>query len=193
MKKLVFLLLIALLAITLIACGSGEKEADGTSKSADSDTQQDKSDTEDEVKKEEATKELSDTVLETEDSKIVIKNIEQLTGNYEEKQILAIEMEFTNKSDSPEAPWMEAATVLNAVQETDTTVETLSGGNSFLPEDYKPELAKLWKTDIKSGATVDVVIAYELLYPGNPVRIMDRTLDDKPEKFERIVETTEAK
>ena len=103
-------------------------------------------------------------------------------------QILAIELSFTNNTDEPVSPWMSLG--IQAEQETDTTVEMLTGANGLFPEDYKPDLVKMGDTDVKPGATVDAVIGYEILYPGKPVRLTNFSFTDEI-LFERIVETTE--
>lgn len=117
-----------------------------------------------------------------------IKEIEQVTSVDGNTEILAIEMSFTNNTDHASAAWPLIG--ISAEQEDGNLVKDLSGANSDLPDDYKSEQASLWREKIKPGATVDVVISYEILYPGNPVRLYE-TFGAYGEEllFERIVET----
>ncbi|WP_054753619.1 DUF5067 domain-containing protein [Piscibacillus salipiscarius] len=183
-----------MLTIFLAACGDdGETEADTTNdeteteetNEGDQETENEDSETENEKenKDEESSdeSEVSDTVLENEDYKYVIKGTEQLTGKYEDRPILAVEVEFTNKTDEPTSPWMALA--LKAEQETDTTVEILNGANGLFPDDYKPDLVKMGDTNVKSGATVEAVIGYEILYPGSPVILKEFTMMDEDISF----------
>lgn len=195
MKKLLFLFVAMMLF--LVACGdnsASDEESDNTSsteieEASAEETEQEESDAGAESDKKEQIDEVSDSYLDTGDYIYEIKEIEQLNGRFDDgTQVLAIEMTFTNNSDEPKSAWSSLG--ISAEQETDTTVESLNGGNSYLPENYKPDLAELWMTDIKPGATVDVVIAFEILYPGNPVRLYDRFGDlNGNSTFERIVET----
>lgn len=188
MKKLLFALTVLL--VMLAACGDDSEE---TGASEPADNQEENTDTEEveETTESEETTKVSDTTLDTGDYIYEIKEIEQLDSKFDDgKQVLAIEMSFTNNTEEPASPWMSLG--IMAEQETDTTVETLSGGNSYIPDDYKPEKTELWDTDIKPGATVDAVIAFEILYPGSPVRLYDSmAMSQEDVTFERIVETTE--
>ncbi|MBM7598021.1 hypothetical protein JOC34_000378 [Virgibacillus halotolerans] len=131
--------------------------------------------------------EISDDTVEDDDYKIVVKDVEQIDGNYD-TQVLALEVEFTNKSEDSISPWMSS--LIKANQETDTTVELLDGANGLFPDDYKPKLVEMGDSDVKGGGTtVDAVIGYEIEYPGEPVQLIDFNGSDTPETFEKVVET----
>lgn len=181
----------------LVACGSSNNnESDETlsnevEEASAEETEQDDSDADEEAndEEEEQTDEVSDSYLDTGDYIYKIKEIEQVESKFGDgTRALAIELAFTINSYEPKSAWMSLG--LAAEQSTETTVEELDGENTHLPEDYKPDLAELWTMDIKPGATVDVVIAFEILYPGEPVRLYDRFGDISGNStFERIVET----
>lgn len=140
---------------------------------------------------EEETEELSNDTVENDDYKIVIKDIEQIDGKYD-SQVLALEVEYTNKSDESKSPWMAIVGMIKANQETETTIESLTGANAHFPDDYKPELVEMGDSDVKGGdTTVDAVIGFEIEYPGEPVYLIDFNMSDKPDTFERVVETEE--
>src|SRR5690625_4379542 len=172
MKRSLMFVLFTVLSLFLIACNGDDKPTDETN-------------TENQEVKEKSS--VSDTTLDTGDYVYEIKDIEQVVGK-EDMNILAVEVEFTNKSDEPKSPWM--AGELFAEQETETTVELLNGALGMFPDDYKPELTEMGDTNVKPGATVDAVIGYEILYPGNPVRLYNFMYDENP-LFERVVETEE--
>ena len=77
---------------------------------------------------------------------------------------------------------------IKAEQETDVTVESLNGANGQFPEDYKPDLVEMGDTGIKPGATVDAVIGFEIIYPGEPVKLTNFSFTDEV-LFEKVVET----
>ncbi|MGY3778427.1 DUF5067 domain-containing protein [Isobaculum melis] len=188
MKKLLSLSFVGLCALTLAACGNGDSSKDTAKEenSAKVESKQENS-AKTETKKEDK---ISDSEYETDHAKFVIKEVEQLTGKYDNKQILAITIEFTNKGDTPTSPWMAFATSIKATQETDVTVETLNGANGYYPDDYKPELVEMGGTNIKPGATVEAVVGFDIEFPGSPVQMLDFNLSGKPEKFDRVIETT---
>ncbi|MBM7600357.1 hypothetical protein JOC34_002748 [Virgibacillus halotolerans] len=78
-----------------------------------------------------------------------------------------------------------------ANQETDTTIELLDGANGQYPDDYKADLVEMGDTNVKSGATVDAVVGFQIKYAGEPVQLIDSNGSDNPETFERIVETSD--
>ncbi len=185
MKKI--LLLSSILLIALLAACSGSNEDAGVGGSNGSEESKEES-TDNESSE---SKEISDTHLDTGDYVYEIKEIEQMESKFEDgTKIIAVELSFTNNSDEPASPWMSLG--FFAEQETDTTVEQLNGANGLFPEDYKQELVVMGDTDVKPGATVDAVIGYELLYPGEPVRLYEAmAMSDEELTFERTVETTE--
>ncbi len=194
MKKL--LLSSALVSLVVLsACGDGNEETTTDpveETSADSTETSDES-TEDADETEEDTQEendsaTNDTTLDTGEFVYEIKEIEQLDSQYDAStKILAVELTFTNNSEDAVSPWISQG--ITAEQETDTTVETLMGSNGLYPEDYKTELVEMGDTNVKPGATVDAVIGFEILYPGEPVTLKEFTYGDS--SFERVVETTE--
>lgn len=186
MKKIVGLGLIFAVSFGLAGCGSSDSGNDTTESTSKSDVSSSV------VKESSATSseksEASDTVYEDKDSKIVIKNAEELTSQYDENvKIVAIEIEYTNKGDKAQSPWFAFATSIKPIQETDVTEELLDGANGLYPEDYKPDLVSMGDTDVKAGATVDAVVGVQLKYPGSPLILKD-FMDEGT--FERTIETT---
>lgn len=168
-----------LLSMFLVACGEDEKEKE-PSPADENESSEVENDSEEE------NNEISDTHLDNGDYVYEIKEVEQITSQYDDTQILAVELTFTNNTGDPTSPWMSQG--IKAEQETDATVELLNGANGLFPDDYKTELVEMGDTDIKPGATVDAVIGFEILYPGEPVNLLDFSFDDTV-SFERVVET----
>lgn len=189
MKKLSFIFLVLLLSAFLAACGDNEnKDGNDTSNPVGADNNSNNEVDNAKENDSASNDEVSDTSFDNGEYIYEIKEVEQITSQYDDSQVLAVEISFTNNTDEPTSPWM--ALGLSAEQETETTVEGLDGANGLYPEDYKTELVEMGDTDIKPGATVDAVIGFEILYPGEPVRLYNFSFTDEV-LFERIVETTE--
>lgn len=186
MKKTVGLGLILFSTIMLGACGDNGSKSNASQESATSTSKVANSESTNQstTKSEKA----SDTTFEDNSAKIVIKNTEELTSQYDANtKILAIEIEYTNKSDQAQSPWMSFASSIKPIQETDKTEELLTGANGLFPQDYKPDLVKMGDTDVKAGETVDAVVGLKILHPGSPI-IMKDFMDNG--SFEKTVETT---
>lgn len=113
-----------------------------------------------------------ENVFEDESAKFVIKDYEFLKSQYDENvDIVALTIEFTNKSDEAIDPWFGSP--IKAEQETDKTIELLDGANGLFPEDYKPELVAASDVQVKPGATVEAVIGFELKIKDSPVYVRD--------------------
>ncbi|MBM7634028.1 DUF5067 domain-containing protein [Geomicrobium sediminis] len=186
-------------ALLLSACGDGTDEpsdadeAEGAEEDSaadvDEDDQEELSADEDD---DTANNEVNDDYLDTGDYVFEFQEVEQMeNARDEETQIIAIELTFTNNSDDDTSPWMAAAQAYSSEQETDVTVESLMGANGSFPEGYKEELVNMGDTNIKPGATVDAVIGYELLYPGEDVILSERSFGNDDITFEKIIETEE--
>ena len=178
MKRLIVTLLLILLAFTVVACGSekpaepqqpaqAQTSAPAQEPATEPSTEQE-SEQEPEEEPEEEPKNNSNTI-ETAEYKYVINGYEIIdNAMFEDKKILALRITFTNSSDEPANVWMTQG--FKAEQETDTTIEVLMGANGQFPEDYNPELVKNGSdVDIKPGATIEVIIGYDLLDPEKPV------------------------
>src|SRR5699024_5542155 len=188
-KKLVAI--IAGVMVFLGACGANDEGASGDSPEVEAEESTDEEVANDtsEDSGEEETEELSDDTVEDDDYKFVIKDVEQIDGNYD-SNVLALEVEFTNKSDESSSPWMAIVGMIKANQETETTIESLTGANAHFPEDYKPELVEMGDSDVKGDdTTVDAVIGFEIEFPGETIHLIYFNMMDKPETFERVVET----
>lgn len=105
-------------------------------------------------------------------SKIKILNVEQISGTMG-KEILAIEIEFTNKTDLPVTPYTGFAAAATVQQETESTIETMMGANGMFPADYNTELVEMGDAQIKKDATVNAVVGFQIDYPGEPIYIRD--------------------
>ncbi|WP_077325816.1 DUF5067 domain-containing protein [Virgibacillus siamensis] len=136
-------------------------------------------------KKEEKTEEVSNQVYEGKDYKFVFKGEEQLKGK-SGKQVLAIKVEFTNKSDEAQSAWMAMSVALNAHEVTDMTEEAVLGAIGDLPNPPKYKM----DTKINPGKTIDTVIALELQHPGAKVNIDDTNIVTEEKTFERTIKTT---
>jgi hypothetical protein len=192
-RKIYLFAAAGLLVLVLAACGGAdstanlvsdisndEVEANGANEEEKNETKEDE---------EERTLEISDTTLETDQYTFVIQEVEQLTSQYDETEILALEIEFSNHSDDTRTPWLAAATSITAEQETEDEAEVLNGANAHFPDDYKEELVNKGSSGVESGDTVEAVIGYEIIHPGEPVRLVDFSLFEEPAKFERVIET----
>ena len=171
----------------LAACGDTTEDANAN-ESDDSTATESTSDATEETEADvEEVSDVSDSSFDNGDYVYEIKNIEQLDGKYD-MPILAVEMSFINNTDEPQSPWMSVG--IEAVQETDVTVEMLTGANGQFPDDYKTDLVEMGDTNVKPGATVDAVIGFEIIYPGEPVTLKNFSFTDEV-LFETTVETTE--
>ena len=120
--------------------------------------------------KQESSKESN--IFEDESAKVDIKDYEFLKSQYDENvDIVALTIEFTNKTDEAIDPWF--GTPLKGEQETDKTIELLDGANGLFPEDYKPDLVAASDVQVKPGATVEAVIGYQLKIKDSPVYVRD--------------------
>lgn len=179
MKRILLLMGTLVISLVLAACGGDSPEKENPSKKGD----------------EESKSGVSDTSIDDGDYVYEIKAVEQITSQYDDAQVLAVELSFTNNTDEPTSPWM--ALGLSAEQEAEATVEGLDGAtvegldgaNGLFPDDYKTELVEMGDTDIKPGATVDAVIGFEILYPGEPVKLYNFSFTDEV-LFEKVIETT---
>ncbi|MFC5465970.1 DUF5067 domain-containing protein [Lederbergia graminis] len=193
MKKLFFLMSTLLLSL-LVACGNDDSNDTSNNVNEQNDVEENSNNQEESKEQENNVEEdakgqgVSDTGFDNGKYVYEIKEIEQITDKFGDVQILAVELAFTNNTDKPKSPWMSMG--LFAEQETDVTVETLTGANGRFPDDYKPDLVKMGDADIKPGATVDAVIGFEIQFPGKPVRLYNFSVNDE-KLFERIVETKE--
>ncbi|MCU2163862.1 DUF5067 domain-containing protein [Enterococcus faecium] len=187
MKKIVGLGLILFSSITLGACGNNDSNSDVPKKTTFNTSTMVTLESSNSMDSSTEEKSTSDTTFEDDSSKIVIKNTEELSSQYDpNKKILAIEIQYTNKSDKAQSPWMAFATSIKPIQETDKTEELLNGANGLFPQDYKPDLVKMGDTDVKPDATVDAVVGVEIIYPGSPI-IMKDFMDNG--SFEKTIPT----
>lgn len=170
-KKLISLMLIAIL---LAGCGNKEstveeKPVENTAVAAGETEEVKETEVAEEVQEEKSTE---PNVYEDDTAKVVIKEYEFMKSQYDENvDIVALTIEFTNKSNEAIDPWF--GTPLKAEQETDKTIELLNGANGLFPEDYKPDLVEASNIRVKPGATVEAVIGHELKFNDSPVFIRD--------------------
>lgn len=180
MKKLLF---VSLFVLFLAACG-GESEEGSNEESSGSNSSAEESSANE---SEEENTEVSNEVFENEDYKFVFGEAEQLEGTRGD-QVLAIEIEFTNKSDEAKSPWSASTVVLDQSEVSDVTTESVQGAVGGLPEDYKEDLYRM-DTEINSGETVDAVLAFTIQEPGSEIKITDSVLSGDDITFERVYET----
>ncbi len=138
-----------------------------------------------EEKKQEKEKKKNATVFETDNGKYEMTDYELIRSKYDKNvRVLVITMNYTNKSDEAQSPWMSFVGDVSATQETDSTEEILDGVITLVPDSYKPEAASYWDKKIKPGATVEVIIPYELVST-NPVELVDFITEGK--KFSKTI------
>lgn len=190
MKK-IFLLSIASMAL-LAACGNDVGTSEEPNESSPASSKVSSTTTSSKEVSSEVVSEVSDSDYEGEQGKYVIKDVEQMNSQYDDNvQIVAITLDYTNTTDEPQNPWFAWVMDMSGKQETENTIEILDGANGLYPEDYKPEAVEMADVDIKPGATVEVVVGYELLYPGNLLYLRNSSYTGKDgDKFERVIETT---
>lgn len=123
------------------------------------------------------------TSYETKDASFVMKNFEFLDGKYGNR-ILAITMDYVNKTNEPQNPWLNFATAIKGEQETDATVDLLNGANGLFPDDYKPEEVKMGETQVKPNTPVEVVVGFQLNDPTANVYLRSMFGND----FEKLIE-----
>lgn len=177
MKRLIILLISVMVALVLTACG-GEK----------SDAKEEKQSTEKAEKVENKEEDKRSDKAESQLALVEFKEIEQVTGE-EGKELLAIEVEYTNKDDEPSELYIDSMFTVKAEQDTEDTVDELDIAFGSLPDDYKPELQEMTDKNVKPGATVTAILAYEILYPGEPVRLTNPEMGSEEVPFEKIIET----
>ena len=120
-------------------------------------------------------------------------SFEQVTSHVGDLQSMAILMNYTNTSDTQQNPREAFITDLVGEQETDTTVETLetvTSSDGRIPLDYSNrEAVDMAEKNIKPDATVEVVVAVQLIYPGKPLYLRDlnTTGIDNGSKYEKII------
>ncbi|MBU5266224.1 DUF5067 domain-containing protein [Virgibacillus proomii] len=180
MKRILVLLISFTFVIVLAACGNKEES---TAKEQPPEKAEKV-----EVKNEK--EEKSSDTAESEFNTIKIKSIEQIESEDGDSQILTIEVDYTNKDEEPDDLYMASLYTIKAEQETDKTVEELEDALMEVPESYKPELVEMSQKQVKPGETVTGVLAYEILYPGEPVKLTDSGLGLGEKPFEKIIETS---
>lgn len=187
MKKLTLVLILALI---LAACGADETDTSAAPEvpealdATETEAPATEPETEDETEAEVESTDIIGHTFKTENYELTVNGTEVIESKYDDfGDILALDVTFTNNSDQSTSPWM--AMIFKAEQETDTTVELLNGANGIFPEDYETEKVEMGDTNIKPDATVDAIIGFELLYPGEPVYIRDFFFDD----YEFVIET----
>lgn len=123
------------------------------------------------------------TSYETKDASFVMKDFEFLDGKYG-KKILAITMDYVNKTNEPQNPWLNFTTAIKGEQETGPTVDLLNGANGLFPDDYKPEEVKMGETQVKPNTPVEVVVGFQLNDPTANVYLRSMFGND----FEKLIE-----
>lgn len=164
-KNIKNVLAIGSIALLLTACGGKTNEVKNESTKENQNSVVESTDNKQESVKESNT-------FEDKSAKVVIKDYEFLKSQYDENiDIVALTIEFTNKTDEAIDPWF--GTPLKGEQETDKTIELLDGANGLFPEDYKPDLVAASDVQVKPGATVEAVIGYQLKIKDSPVYVRD--------------------
>lgn len=114
---------------------------------------------------EEVSSETSSNSFEINDHVYKLVGKDLLDIDYIDNKTLALEFEFTNNGEEAVSP--DLTLDFMAEQETEKTIEVLFG--SPLPDDYKQEQVDMATKEIKPGATVNIVIAYQLIDENSPV------------------------
>lgn len=93
-----------------------------------------------------------------------IKSIKHETGAMTGSPILIIEMEYTNKTDQPQSPYMSFVSDFDVQQTDGTTTSSLNGANSEFGNLENQEAVEMGNANVNSGATVTAIIGYTLEY-----------------------------
>ncbi|MFC0361413.1 DUF5067 domain-containing protein [Enterococcus canintestini] len=93
-----------------------------------------------------------------------------MTGN----PIIILEMEFTNKKQQPQSPYMSFITDFDAQQTDGKTTTTLMGANTEYGNLDDQEAVKMGDSNVNSGVTVKAIIGYTLQNKEQPVTFIYR-------------------
>ena len=174
MRKMSRVILLGIIMFTLGACKNNETTAEGVLAES--------------ITNESSISEIAESssiVEEVESGPIFVGSLgtyefisfEQVTSHVGDLQSMAILMNYTNTSDTQQNPREAFITDMVGEQETDTTVETLetvTSSDGRIPLDYSNrEAVDMAEKNIKPGATVEVVVAVQLIFPGKPLYLRD--------------------
>jgi len=179
MRNVILTLTLLITVSVLVACGGGSETSGNASGSEDA-----------KEKPVQQEQETSNQVFENDDYKFTFGEGEMLEGKYGDA-VLAIPIEFTNKTDEAESPWMASIGTLNMKEVGETTTNSVIGGNGQLPEDYKPEYYRM-DEQINGGETVKAIFALTIQNPGSEIKISEGTMPDENPSFERTYQTSQS-
>ncbi len=178
-KKMLSLCLIGLCSIALTACGDSTEKTTAEKERNKTETVSAPKETEKTTAEKESVKtEESGVYFKNDTLKIDMATI-KLTGSTvappdktfgEKKSTLIITYDFTNDSDKPLQPSTAFIACFTATQETAATIDRLDIAMSPQGEKYT-KLNDMSNTDIKSGATVQSVISYEINDTKKPITL----------------------
>ena len=89
------------------------------------------------------------------------------TSQYDDKKILVIPINFTNKQEDTADPWFAFALDFKAYQEDDNQEYILNGGQGLIPEEYSSPV----NTNIKKDGNIDYFISFTLELPEADTKI----------------------
>lgn len=167
MKKILVLLMLPILLIGVVACGSTKEpekvEANNVGEA-----------------KPKAEYYFNQFGLEIEKASFKITDISvvqpgHLNSGYgitNENPYLLVSYDFTNKTkDEPISPLVAWSACVSATQETDKTIEDLNVGMSYLEDPTYGERWTMEQKDVKPGATVQALSSFEILFPNQPIKL----------------------
>lgn len=182
MKKFFGFVSIFIMVVFLSGCGSDNNDKASSSSSKASSTEQtstSESTADSEIQNNENLN--SEGVLEKypynldfDNATYNILSTQRVDGAMTGDPVLIIEMEYTNKGDNPQSPYMSFVSDFDAQQTDGTTTDSLNGANSQLGNIQDQEAVKMGDANVNSGQTVKAIIGYTLTLKDEPVTIVYR-------------------
>lgn len=175
MKKLV---LVGLAAIALAACGNDNQEnnnetSDNQSEQTEQSSNNEENDQASEQKSDEQVKIVdengylitpTEVPIETDTAVYQVNDIRMSQNSMTGEPIVVLEIEFTNKTENPQSPYMSFIQDF-AVQQTDgTTTEELMGANGQMGNE-DAEKVEMGDANVNGGQTVEAIIGFQPTQP----------------------------
>lgn len=166
MKKFIKLGIISLAALSLVACSNTNEESNQNDSSTTVNSNTSTVETTTQSSETEAKSSYINDVLPSNyvdnSYAFTFTGFKKIDSSLSGDKIVAIEMEYTNNSNTPTSPYM-AFTMTFSPQQTDgVTTETLLGANGQLGNYPDQSLVEMGDKQVNPGATVKAVIGYKL-------------------------------
>lgn len=113
-------------------------------------------------------------LLDLDNATYNILGTQKIDGSMTGDPILVIEMEFTNKKNEPQSPYVSFISDFDAQQTDGTTTDSLNGGNGQYDNLEDQEAVKMGDSNVNSGQTVKAMIGYTMKYKDQPTTFVYR-------------------